>query len=291
MDRESFQGGGEMNSKLALQIRLGKISYLNCLPFYHGLAEREGAEIVYHEAYPTKLNLALRRGRIDVAPVSSLEYLNRQKEYVLLPDLAIGARDFSGSVLLLSNKKIEYLDGASIALSRQSASSAAMLRILMRFKYKYHNKFTLTSEKPAQVLDKFDAALVIGDEALFFEPEKFVFKYDLSELWWNWTEKPFCFAVWAARKSFAAEHPDALRHLYRTLKVNRDRNLTDIEALLRGGLNMSFLDARFPKIYGYFFNLNFHLDETMKEGLELFYRLAHRLRLSPRPARLEFLGS
>ncbi len=274
--------------KVKAKARVGKICYINCLPFYHRLRFADEVDAELYETYPSKLNLALRLGKIDLGPVSSLEYLNHQKDYLILPDLAIGSRDFSGSVLLLSNEKIEGLNGSSIALTRKSLSSAALLRILLKFKYKFKNKFISSLDTPDAMLAKHKAVLVIGDEALNYQPQTFIYKYDLSELWWNWTGKPFCFALWAVRRSFAKENPELVEHLHQALTKNADRNLTDIETLVKDAMGMSFLDTKFSKIFGYLFNLTFKLDPTMLEGLELFYRLSKRLGISPEFKGFEF---
>lgn len=273
--------------------RMGRISYINCLPFYHRLLENESSgtpPFEVYEAYPSKINLAVRSGKIHMAPVSSLEYANHRDRYMLFPGIAIGARDFSGSVLLFSKERIENLNHKTIALSRQSLSSATLLKILLKFKYKFSNKFISSNMRPTEMFSKADAALIIGDDALFYKPEEFVYKYDLSELWWNWTERPFCFAVWAVRRDFAEKCPDEARFFAKELKATAERNLSDIERLLKESLRISFLDADFPKVYGYFFNLNYHLDKSLIEGLELFYRLAYRLGVSPRPKPIEFLN-
>ncbi len=270
-------------------LRIGKIRYTNAIPFYHGLFQEDppfGFE--FFEDCPANINLAMHEGKIDIAPISSLEYLNHQEDYWLLPDLAIGSRDFSGSVLLLSKEKIEGLNKARIVLSRESLSSAALLRILLKFRYKLENQFAVSDSDPEQMLSKNKAALVIGDDALFYQPKDFVFKYDLSELWWNWTEKPFCFAVWAVRREFAESYRKETAAFYRVLRQNLDRNLADLETLVKEALHMSFIDKRFPQIFGYLFNLIYGLDSEMREGLELFYRMAHRLQLSPLPKKPEF---
>lgn len=275
---------GPANTKT--KVRLGKICYTNCLPFYHNL-QLEG-DFEYFDTHPSRLNHAMRQGKLDMGPMSSLEYLNNQKEYLVLPGFAIGSRDFSGSVLLFSKEKIEGLNQAKIALTRHSLSSAALLRVLLKLKYKFENEFTITSEGVEEALEQHMAALAIGDEALFHQPKTFRYKYDLSEIWWNWTEKPFCFALWAVRKSFARENPDMVRHFCRRLSENFERNISDIEGLLKSGMNMDFLDVQFSKVFGYLFNLTYKLDESMLEGLDLFYRLTRRIGISPQPKKIEF---
>lgn len=273
---------------LKTKIRVGKISYTNTVPFYHGLSGGAEAGCEFYESFPTGVNQAMREGRIDIAPISSLEYLQRQKKYLLLPDLAIGARDFSGSVLLVSKERIEGLHKTKIALTHQSLSAAALLQILLRLKYKFANEFAIYQGPPEKALENHTAALVIGDEAFFFEPKEFCYKYDLSELWWNWTEKPFCFALWAVRREFAEDCPEEVSAFHKRLKKNLEKNLLDIETLIKEALELTFLDRQFSKVFGYLFNLNYHLDAALLEGLELFYRLAARLELAPRASKIEF---
>jgi len=277
-----------MKSSLKTQIRIGKIIYTNCLPYYHQLFEQTNGSYDVLETYPAKLNQLMHQGKVDIAPISSLEYVNHQKNYQLLSDFVIGSRDFSGSVLLLSNERIENLNGAEIAVTKESLSSTALLKILLRFKYKYTNRFRVCESDPEKMLRQNKAVLVIGDTALFYQPSEFVYKYDLSELWWNWAEKPFCFAVWAVRREFAAKNSEEVVAFTKRLRKNLERNLADLEALIRDGLGMSFTDERFSKVFGYLFNLSYGIDHSMKEGLELFYRLANRYGLSPRPKQLDF---
>ncbi len=270
------------------KIRIGKICYTNCIPFYHGLDLGPESEVELLEDYPARLNEAIRENKIDIAPISSLAYLKNQDQYWLLPEFAIGARDFSGSVILFSKERIEGLNNETIAVSEESLSSSALLKVILASKYKFKNQFEVMASNPEAMLGKHKAALAIGDSALFFQPKEFVYKYDLSELWWNWTNKPFCFAVWAVRKEYAKNFPEDVAAFREILKHNLDRNLADIEKLIKDAIGLNFLDKRFSKIFGYLFNLNFGFDAQMREGLELFYKCAAQAGLAPQPKPLEF---
>lgn len=272
-----------MSNPVQTTLKVGQISYTNCIPFYHNLSGFN-----FTRAVPAEVNDAMRRGLVDLAPVSSLEYLMNSKDYYLLPDLAIGARDFSGSVILFSKEKIEGLNGEDIAVTRESLSSVTLLKILMKYKYQFANTFTPQASNPDEMLEKHKAALVIGDDALFYKPKNFVYKYDLAELWWNWTGKPFCFAVWTVRRDFADKNPDDVNAFYRGLRKNLETNLLNLENLIKEATKLTFLDDKFSKIFGYLFNLNYGLDSAMQEGLQLFYQLAHRLEIAPQPAKLDF---
>lgn len=265
------------------KLRVGQISYTNCIPFYHGLS---GVDFV--RAVPADVNQLMRDGEVDIAPISSLEYLNHASLYYLLPGFSIGARDFSGSVILFSREKIQGLNRAKIALTRESLSSVNLLKILLKSKYKFENEFEVMDADPDAMLQEHQAALVIGDKALFYQPKEFLYKYDLAELWWNWAEKPFCFAVWAVRREYADQSPEEVSQFCLKLKKNLDSNLSDIEALIKDSLGFVHWDEKFPKVFGYLFNLNYGLDEEALSGLELFYRLAHRLQLAPKSEKLHF---
>ncbi len=282
-----------MNIQTTMQLRIGKIRYLNCLPFYSGLVERlrtkgMDREISFFESCPAEINQAMEKGEIDAAPVSSLEYLRHQDDYLLLPDLAIGTRLFARSVLLLSKKKIEQLNGAVIALSRESLSSAGLVRILLSKKYNHRNTFELTDQDPEAMLQKYSAALVIGDQALFCQPKELIYKYDLGELWHSWTGMPFVFALWAVRRAFATRHPELLRVFSEVLKENLLKNLEDPEGLLKQALGIAPSDKRFCQMLGYLVNLQYTLDQDMKEGVLRFFELAHEEGLAPEPKPLEF---
>ena len=283
-----------MSIQTKTHLRVGKIRYLNCVPFFFGLEEmvREKGgmqELSFFETFPSEINQAMQRGQIDAAPISSLEYLHHQDDYLLLPDLAIGARLFAQSVLLISHKKIEDLNHAAIALSRESESSAGLVKILLKQRYGHRNTFDLVEQEPEAMLQKYPAALVIGDEALFCQPKGLVYKYDLGELWQSWTGKPFVFALWAIRKEFARAHETAAKAFQSTLKENLLKNLSDPEGLLEKALNITPSEKKFCQMLGYFVNLRYSLDADMKEGVVRFFELAHEEGLAPFPKPLEFI--
>jgi len=283
------------NIQAKTKLKIGKIQYLNCLPFFFGFEEMLAskgleAEMSFFESYPAEINRALERGDIDVAPVSSLEYLHRQEDYLLLPDLAIGTRLFARSVLLLSKKKIEQLNHAVIALSKESLSSAGLVRILFSKKYAHRNTFEITDQDPEAMLQKYPAALVIGDQALFCQPKELIYKYDLGELWQSWTGKPFVFSLWVTRKNFAVKNPEILRTFAESLKENLLKNLADPEGLLKRALGIVPSDRRFCQLLGYFVNLQYTLAPDMQEGVMRFFEMAHEEGIMPAPQPLQFFS-
>ena len=269
-------------------MRLGRISYVNTVPFYHGLFDADKAVQVV-EGSPSEINELMYTNQLDSAPISSLEYALHQDQYCLFPDLCIGSRDFSRSVLLFSREQIEGLNHETIILSSKSLSSQALLKILLKLKYEFHNQFVLHEGMPDDMLERGKAVLAIGDEALFYKPKEFIYKYDLSELWWSWTNLPFCFSVWAVRKEFYEHSPREVFEFHRRLKETSQRNLQDLETLIRESLGITLADDRFSAVFGYLFNLNYRLDQEMMEGLRLFYEYAAQCQLAPKLNQIHFL--
>ena len=273
---------------LKSKARVGRIAYVNTAPFYYQLFDKE-TPVAFVEGTPTEINELMAKGQIDLAPISSLEYAAHQDQYLLLPALCIGSRDFSRSVLLLSRERIEGLNRAKIVLSKKSFSSVALLKILLKFKYHFENDFVVEDGTPDEMLERGKAVLAIGDEALFYKPKEFMYKYDLSELWWDWTELPFCFSVWAVRRKYYNQNPSEVHEFCRNLRLTTECNLQDLETLLKKALGLTIADDKFSQVFGYLFNLNYFLDHEMKEGLELFYRLAARLELTPPVKEIHFI--
>lgn len=279
---------------MAYCLRIGKIRYLNCLPFYYGLGSRLkeiGLEVVFSEACPARLNEALQKGEIDMAPVSSLEYLAHQDDYVLLPEFAIGAGTFARSVILFSKEKLKDLNHAAIALSEESLTSATVLRILLKRRYGFSNDFVTVAQDPLKALKEYAAALMIGDAALLFESEDWFYKYDLGEMWREWTGEPFVFSLWTVRKKLAAEHPEKIVAFQAALKENLKKNLEEPEKLLQHALGITPTEKRFAQMLGYFTNLCYELDAKMTRGLLKFYELAHQEGFAPVPKPFEFFKS
>lgn len=82
------------------KIRVGRIRYINVLPIYYALERAyvpNGFEMV--SGTPAELNGRLFRGEVEVSAISSVEYGQNFREYLLLPELSISTEGDVGSVL------------------------------------------------------------------------------------------------------------------------------------------------------------------------------------------------
>ena len=138
-DAEAFDGSP--------RVRLGAVGYLNARPLVYGL----DAVPRFHVRYdvPSECARLLHDDAIDVGLIPSIEYL-RGGPYRIVPDLAIVSRGPVASVELYSKKPIA--DVRSIAMDTSSRTSVALASVLC-----------------ARLLERCDAALIIGDNALLLD--------------------------------------------------------------------------------------------------------------------------
>ena len=252
------------------QLRIGKIKYLNCLPFYAGW-EQEGAPAQFESGTPVQINQMMRAGTIDAAPISSMEYLQHPQDYLLFPDLGIASREYVRSVTLFSKKKIEDLNGADIAVTEESLTSVHLLDLLLRDKYKIQAMLDPMPSNPKAMLEKHDAALLIGNDALFVQPRKFVYRYDLGNLWWEWQKLPFVFAIWAVRRE--AVKNNSVGDFYHALKERFLYNSSHLPECIQKHCSMGEFDRQYPKIHGYLSGLQYEINEDCWRGFRKFAEL------------------
>lgn len=273
-------------------IRIGYIEYVNTFPFFNGLEQELGAgRAEFVRGSPARINALMRRGEIDIGLVSSLEYALCRENYYVLSEGCIGSSGATKSVILCSKFPIERLNGKRIALSKESLSSASLLKILLSEKFGFKNPFVENLSLLPEMLKNADAGLVIGDQALFLKRDPAYFEYDLCELWRAWQGLPFCFAVWVVRRSFADRYPFETRSVAGALEANSAKNLSDPEGLFADLPKPNGCELDRSMVLDYWQRLTYRLDPELLKGLECFYELARRVGLLDREIVLEYANA
>lgn len=282
-----------MTSALDPHLSLGCISYINVLPVTHGLPEAFGArfdgswEMVYGS--PEKLNDLLARGRLDVSPVSSIEYARHQAEYALLPDLAIASRGAVASVMLFTRTPLEKLDGAAVGICRATGTSRVLLRILLEDFHGVQPRWIEDASAEQLLSGELAAGLLIGDEALAFRSRARAAgsqwsEHDLGDMWWRATSLPMVFAVWAVRR--ATPFGALAESLGEALRGCRGANASLPPAMLARARDQTGMSL--DELRAYYGGLSFGLDEEARHGLLKFYQRAAAHGLCPPCERLSF---
>src|SRR5256885_10821308 len=267
-------------------LRIGCVKYLNARPLIYGWS---GAVDFDH---PAALCRKLEHGDLDVALVSSLEYL-RRPIYRIVDGVSISAHGAVYSVIVAHNEDLSRAQ--EIDIDPASETSVALLRCLLDQRDLNPRLVRITdlqSVRPAELhsaesetADKMSARrtgqrpvfhLLIGDQAIRFRAEhgERYHYWDLAETWMKITSLPFVFAFWLIRPEIqnAKGIADKLRAL-------RDHNVASIDEL---ALSQSEVSPTFCRKY-YREHLLFDFGEREKAGLREFHRrcLLNKIDVAP----------
>lgn len=254
--------------------RLGIVSYANVAPLHFGLTPWSDAEtrVEFVHGVPSELNRQLLAGEIDLTLVSSIEFLRHRRTLTALPDFSISTLGSVYSVMLFHWRPWHELEGASIAVTEESATSVELLRVLLRGHDMEAELVPMASDL-ARMLDECEAALLIGDAALVEGVNgrpiagRRPLVTDLGEAWYRFTRLPFTFAVWASLR----DNPPSKR-LVERLRSARELGLAKIGQVAaleapRRGVPAAVMER-------YLSNFRYYLELPDRDGLEEFGRLA-----------------
>ncbi len=257
------------------KLRVGIVNFLNSKPLAWGFLKGHHADLFapsYHP--PAMVARMLGQGNLDVGLIPSIE-VQRIPRLRVLPDICVAAQHEVRSVLLISRCPPEEI--RRVALDQNSRTSVALLRILLRERWKVDPEYVHERPDPERMLAEADAALVIGDPALKIDRDRYLI-HDLAGEWHALTGLPFVFAVWAVRPE--VELPDLSFYFKSSLRYG----LSSLDTLVRESAAELGLESSEVREY-LTENLSFFLRRDEIEGLEEFYRRAygHGLILEPKP--------
>jgi len=269
-------------SEGARPLQLGVVAYLNAVPLAHGLEADPRFEIV--RDVPSRIADALRSGRVDLGVIPSIEYA--AGDYAIVPGVGIASRGPVRSVCLFHRRPLSEI--RRVALDSSSRTSAALVRILLRDRLGRDPEYVVMPPSLSDMLSAADAALLIGDRALYFEGDES--RLDLGQEWTERTGLPFVWAFWAGRPE-AAGAADVRRlqaSLAQALQVlpaiastyNGAGAVAGSPGRDRAALNEDYLRR----------NIAYRLDEGEVAGLREFHRRAFGLGLIARVPELRFYG-
>jgi chorismate dehydratase len=271
------------------RLRVSAISFLNTAPlmwdFEHGEAG-EDFEVSY--TIPSECAAALADRRADIGIIPAITYA-QIPGLVILPTIAIAAKDSVRSILLVSKKRLE--DVRTVATDTSSRTSVALTQIIFAKFLGGHREFTPHPPNLQEMLKDHDAALLIGDSALQISMHDSPYHlYDLGHDWRRLTGKPFVFAFWAVRLDALERQRKGLQ-LARTFQKSRDNGLLPENVAVLAKEWSPKLGITEAEVTTYLTqNINYTLDRENHAGLQLFLQYAHEVGLIPSVPELRFLG-
>jgi aminodeoxyfutalosine synthase len=242
---------------------IGKIPYLNSVPFYENI-ERRQFKIL--PVTPRRMGLLSAKGMLDAGLFSLVNFI-QQKDHLDHLDYCIATRDQVKSVLLFSNHGWQDLKGKIIGITDDTATSVMLLRVLLAKRYGVKAVFKRMNSGVNNYTE-FDAVLLIGDEALRSRKTGlagFEIIYDLATEWYEWKKLPFVFALWAVQKTMPTKQKDELLGIIQQSLVRAEDNYAAV-----GASHAKRIGLTSDESVEYLEGFNFRVGERERVSIEIF---------------------
>jgi chorismate dehydratase len=249
------------------KLRVGAIPFLNAKPMTYGLERGLVAERFELQFNPPARNaelLSADEPSLDLALIPSIEYARRDDLWIV-PGVAIASRGEVLSVLLYASQPLDKV--RSIAVDARSRTSVALLRILCAEHYNIEPELMPKDPELTAMLKYCDAALLIGDEALYSSVDT-AERRDLGADWRELTGQPFVYAFWAGREG--AVDSDGVDAILRSLRDG----LMNISKIAENHLPPAAFAVEDPAALNERYlseHIQYSFGEAELTGLKLFY--------------------
>ena len=290
-------------------VRLGAVGYLNARPLVYGLEagpgpqapgprKREssgaqpaeqaflgpqasglGPDLTVRFDVPSVCAKLLADGEIDLGLVPTITYLERPGDRVV-PGVAIASDGPVASVAIFTRRPIHEV--RSLALDTSSRTSVVLTRILCARRFAIAPAFVPHAPDLPAMLAACDAALLIGDPALFADYDALgVDKIDLGEAWTALTGLPFVWAFWAGRPD--AADADIVGRLQEARDAGVAASDAVADAYVGGDPDRRTVARRYLRE-----SMKYDLSIRALQGLRTYFREAAQLGLVGRSGPIEF---
>lgn len=277
------------------RLRVAAIRFLNPAPlmwdFEHPPLDDELARRYQVDwMLPAECADRLASGTADIGlvPIASLAVTPGLR---ILPGCTIASKHRVRSLLLVRRAHQPLDKLRTIAADTASRTTIAHAGILFHHWGNAAVAFLPMPGNLDRMLDRADAAIVIGDPALLALEERAnreersgeeLVYHDLAEEWRSLTGLPFVSAVWgaAARPGASAWGKDLEEQVATDLISSRDHGIANIDALVAEWSQKLPLPDDVIRTY-FTSNIHYVLDEECQEGMRCFFRKAAELGILP----------
>ncbi len=255
-------------------VRIGMLNSLDISPL--GMSWREAVPCADWQLVvgsEDEINTKLVEGQIDLGFISSFSYGENTDQYVILPGLSLSTSTAIGQAILFSHIPLERLDDCQVFLCSYSISSAVLSRIVVEEWSKVSPQYTAGNIDSIDDIKKdFSAVLATGVGALrMIEESRYLYQFDLGDIWKRKTGLPFVYNVCVVRRQFAEEDPYRLQRIHRELLRCRDEGLAELDKISEVSAAQSSLTVAGYRAY--LQGLEYDLSGEKRAALEKFFEV------------------
>jgi predicted solute-binding protein len=250
-------------------VRIGAVTYLNARPLVYGLERSDRFDVRYD--IPSECARLLHAHETDIGLIPSIEALRGPVPYWIVPGPAVTSRGAVKSVAIYTRRDLK--DVRTIAMDTSSRTSVVLATVMLRRCWNASAEPAPMAPDLDAMLARADAALIIGDTALFLDAGTAgATKVDLGVEWTAMTGLPFVYACWTGWEGAVTREEVAV------LQRSRDEGVAQSNAVAaayypddtpRQAVAREYLRD----------NIRYFLGRDEIEGLKTFYRYAAELGL------------
>jgi len=244
---------------------IGLTDSVEYLPLIYGIKNN----LIKHDfdlSFGTLLETAgrLREGELELGLISSYDYALKKETWQIVPNLCLSSANKIKHVQLFFKKGLT--DITKVAIDKNAASEAILLKILMREKFMISPEYFIMEPDLDKMLSQADSALIIGERGLDYY-KKHRNRLDLNEEWLDLTGLPFVYAFWAGREITVTT--DDLHAIRSSFELG-EKNLEKISKEYAHDRPHNW--AFYHDFYTH--NLSYTFSDTDQDGLNEFYNYA-----------------
>ncbi len=250
------------------QKRIDVISDITAKPLVDAIKRHAvGGELKLTEQSEAVCANRLLQGAVEFALIPVSAYAYGKGNFQVLPDIAISFSGPAGNMQLFFNKELNDIE--TIAVDKRAHLAFHLVQILMTEKYKTTPDYVIMEPDLPAMLEKDDAALLTGEQAISAAKEN-PHRLDLGEEWFDLTGLPLVYAFWAG--AGWAFHPQKLQQLRDAQKLTAVNLKNICKAYAE---NHSMYWTEYHAFLSEYVNYKFENEE--KAALAEFYRYAFYL--------------
>lgn len=212
----------------------------------------------------------LRENDLCAALLSPLDYARGSSEYNIVPNVAVVSTH--GGAVIRFREGVQRV--TTLAVDPQYACEIVLAKIILSEAFNIEPLIIPTNIPAEQMLQKADAALLVGDAAFREHSENTI---DIVEEWFEMTGTPFIHALWCGR-----EH--ALTN--EEVKFLQDAPVKGVAGI--ADIAMRYAPAERGAVNEYLQSFTYALEEEDREGLAEFMKYLYYHGVLPDVADLNF---
>lgn len=250
-------------------LKVGALHFTNAYPIFFALHKKiipNDLSIIW--GGPIEIDDMLNRGEVDVAMISSGDFLNNRFSYILLSDLGIAGTEQIISIRLFFKGKNPKLHDSPLYVPAISATSAQLIqKICTHFLHvaPHLEPYPCT---PAELFAQEHPFLLIGDLSLEFHAQQSHSSLDVAKMWHDATKKSFIFAVIATRNDAFARSPHEIIAFHRLLEDSYQWACKNKETIVKVAAAKAKCSEEFMNTY--YSTIEYQLHPKHFHGLDYF---------------------